>query len=246
MSHVVLLGDSIFDNGVYVPGGPAVIEQLRSQLPRGWRATLLAIDGAVVEEVASQLARLPDDASHLVISAGGNDALQSSHIVEDSTRSAADGFAHAAEVLSGTAMGRRSRTDFRRAVQVSTIWALAFALLSSLIFWALGEQIIALFSDIADVRLTALDYLPWMIVLPLIAVWSFQLDGIFVGTTRSAEMRNAMIVSLLVYLATCWLLIPTLSNDGLWLSLLIFMAARTVTLGLYLPRLERAIAGSAA
>ncbi|MDX1576800.1 MAG: MATE family efflux transporter, partial [Kiloniellales bacterium] len=158
---------------------------------------------------------------------------------------AMDGFAHAVEVLSGTALGRRSRADFRRAVQVSTLWALGFAILSSLIFWLVGEPIIALFSDISGVRLTAAEYLPWMVVSPLISVWSFQLDGIFVGTTRSAEMRNAMIASLAIYLAACWLLVPAFGNHGLWLSLMIFMAARMITLGLYFPRLERAIAGAA-
>ena len=98
-------------------------------------------------------------------------------------------------------VGRRSRADFRRAVQVSTLWALGFAILSALIFWLMGEQIIALVLEYCGgSRLTAIAYLPWMIVSPLISVWSFQLDGIFVGTTRSAEMRNAMIASLAVYL----------------------------------------------
>ncbi len=157
---------------------------------------------------------------------------------------AMDGFAHAVEVLAGNALGRRSRADFRRAVQVSTLWALGFAILSALIFWLTGAQIIALFSNISEVRLTATTYLPWMIVSPLISVWSFQLDGIFVGTTRSAEMRNAMIASLAVYLAACWLLIPALGNHGLWLSFMVFMVARMITLGFYLPRLGRAIAGS--
>jgi MATE family multidrug resistance protein len=155
-----------------------------------------------------------------------------------------DGFAHAVEVLAGNAMGRRSRADFRRAVQVSTLWALGFAILLALIFWLMGEQIIALFSNIAAVRLTTIEYLPWMIVSPLISVWSFQLDGIFVGTTRSAEMRNAMIASLAVYLIACWLLIPALGNHGLWLSLMVFMVARMITLGLYFPRLERTVAGT--
>jgi hypothetical protein len=75
VGHVVLLGDSIFDNARYVPGGPSVIEHLRRSLPEGWRGTLLAIDGSVVEDVHDQLRRLPPDATHLVISAGGNDAL---------------------------------------------------------------------------------------------------------------------------------------------------------------------------
>lgn len=75
MAHVVLLGDSIFDNARYVPGGPSVIEHLRRCLPSQWRATLLAVDGSVTEEVAGQLTRVPADATHLVVSSGGNDAL---------------------------------------------------------------------------------------------------------------------------------------------------------------------------
>jgi len=156
---------------------------------------------------------------------------------------AMDGFAHAVEVLAGNALGRRSRADFRSAVRVSTLWALGFAVLAALTFWAAGAQIIALFSDIAEVRRTAMTYLPWMIVSPLISVWSFQLDGIFIGTTRSAEMRNAMIASLAVYLAACWLIIPVLGNHGLWLSLMVFMLARMLTLAFYFPRLERAVTG---
>jgi hypothetical protein len=75
MGHVVLLGDSIFDNAQYVPGRPAVIEQLREALPQGWLATLLAVDGDVTGDVANQLSDLPADATHLIVSAGGNDAL---------------------------------------------------------------------------------------------------------------------------------------------------------------------------
>jgi hypothetical protein len=75
MNHLVLLGDSIFDNAVYVPGQPAVIDQVRQRLPTGWRATLLAVDGDVAVSVPRQLRQLPPDASHLVLSVGGNDAL---------------------------------------------------------------------------------------------------------------------------------------------------------------------------
>jgi hypothetical protein len=75
------LGDSIFDNGRYVPGGPSVIEHLRRAVPDGWRASLLAVDGSVAADVAGQLERLPDDASHLVVSAGGNNALEHSNLI---------------------------------------------------------------------------------------------------------------------------------------------------------------------
>lgn len=81
MRHAVLLGDSIFDNARYVPGGPSVIEHLRRGLPGDWHATLLAVDGAPAVDVGRQLARLPNDATHLVISAGGNNALDYSRMI---------------------------------------------------------------------------------------------------------------------------------------------------------------------
>lgn len=86
MGHIILLGDSIFDNGVYVPGQPDVVKQLRAALPSGWTATLLAVDGAVTRSVASQLTRVPSDATHLVVSVGGNDALGESHILSSPAR----------------------------------------------------------------------------------------------------------------------------------------------------------------
>lgn len=81
MNHAVLLGDSIFDNGAYVAGGSPVIELLRSRLSRDWRVTLLARDGAVVYDLVRQLEHLPDDATHLVFSIGGNDALECTPLV---------------------------------------------------------------------------------------------------------------------------------------------------------------------
>ncbi len=84
MGHVVLLGDSIFDNERYVPNRPPVIEQVRQALPAGWRATLLAVDGHITEDVANQLKKLPAAASHLIVSAGGNDALTESTILSES------------------------------------------------------------------------------------------------------------------------------------------------------------------
>ncbi len=98
MGHVVLLGDSIFDNGAYVRGGPDVVRQLRGKLPANWDATLLAVDGAVTREVREQLARLPRDATHLVVSAGGNDALGRAGILEERARSAAEVFGRLADI----------------------------------------------------------------------------------------------------------------------------------------------------
>lgn len=88
--HVVLLGDSVFDNAVYVPGEPAVPEQVRAALPAGWRVTTLAVDGDVTRDVAHQLGSLPSDATHLAVSVGGNDALQNSSLLWESAGSTAE------------------------------------------------------------------------------------------------------------------------------------------------------------
>lgn len=85
MGHVVLLGDSIFDNARYVPDRPSVIEQVRQSLPKNWRASLLAVDGHITEDVAIQLKELPADATHLVVSAGGNDALGETSILGEAS-----------------------------------------------------------------------------------------------------------------------------------------------------------------
>jgi hypothetical protein len=90
MPHLVLLGDSIFDNAAYVRGGPDVAEHLAGLLPPAWRATLAAVDGAVITDVPRQLARLPSDATHLVVSAGGNDALGHAGILDRRARSSAE------------------------------------------------------------------------------------------------------------------------------------------------------------
>jgi hypothetical protein len=90
MPHVVLLGDSIFDNGVYVAGGPDVVTHLERALPDGWQATLAAIDGATTEDMAIQYRRIPSDATHLVLSIGGNDALMNVDILERGASSAGE------------------------------------------------------------------------------------------------------------------------------------------------------------
>ena len=77
MNHVVLLGDSILDNAAYVGGAPDVVQQVRQRLPHGWRATLGAVDGSTTRDVPGQLRLLPADATHLIVSVGGNDALGS-------------------------------------------------------------------------------------------------------------------------------------------------------------------------
>ncbi len=109
--HLVLLGDSILDNAAYVPGRrPAVIDQIRSRLPEDWTATLLARDGSVIRDVYRQLDALPRDATHLVLSAGGNDALFEVRVLEEAVETVGEGLLVLANVR------ERFDADYRRLV----------------------------------------------------------------------------------------------------------------------------------
>jgi hypothetical protein len=115
--HVVLLGDSVFDNAAYVPGGPAVIEHLRRMLPPRWEATLLAVDGATIASVDAQLQRIPQGATHLVLSVGGNDALgYAGFLLTEPTDSFASALAGIARIRDEFAREYRAMLDEVRAV----------------------------------------------------------------------------------------------------------------------------------
>jgi len=90
MKHIILLGDSIFDNNAYVNGGLDVIAQVRRQIPAEWKASLRAVDGSVIENVREQALDLPDDATHLVISVGGNDAILKADILRQKAASSVE------------------------------------------------------------------------------------------------------------------------------------------------------------
>ncbi|MCP4982332.1 MAG: MATE family efflux transporter [Gammaproteobacteria bacterium] len=152
-----------------------------------------------------------------------------------------DGFAHAVEALAGSAYGAGRLHVFRRAVMLTSIWGAIIALITGLGYFVFGEAIINLFTSIDEVADTALVYLPWMVVAPILSVWSFQLDGVFIGTGHTREMRNAMIFSLVVYLGLLQLTIPTFANHGLFLGLAIFMLIRAGTLLFYFGGIESAI-----
>lgn len=154
---------------------------------------------------------------------------------------ALDGFAHAAEALTGSAYGAGRRHIFKRAVKLTSLWAAIIAVIISLGYWVLGDLILALFTSIDSVLETASIYLPWMIIAPVLSIWSFQLDGIFIGTGYTREMRNAMVVSLLIYLGSLYWLVLWFDNHGLFLSLSLFMVVRAASLGFYYPRILNAM-----
>jgi len=151
-----------------------------------------------------------------------------------------DGFANACEAIVGEATGRRRRADLEQAVLVAATWAGLMAAVMSLVFVLAGDLLITAMTDIEEVREAARRYLPWTALLPLVAVWSFLLDGIFVGATRGRDMRNSMLVMLLVFVPVTLLAWRLWGNDGLWLGVWVMMAVRALTLALRWPDLARA------
>ena len=119
-----------------------------------------------------------------------------------------DGFAHAAEALTGSAYGAKNRKAFTRAVKLTSLWAFIISIVVCIIYLLFGEFILSLFTNIDSVLETAKTYLPWMIIAPLVSIWSFQLDGIFIGSSYTKEMRNAMFLSMLIYLALITMVNP--------------------------------------
>ena len=151
---------------------------------------------------------------------------------------AMDGFAFGAEVLVGQAMGARQRAALRRAAWMTSLWGLVTVALLALAFALFGGMIIDLMAKSEAVRAAARDYLPFMVAAPLLGWAAWMLDGIFIGATRTRDMRNMMLASFAVYGLAVWLLMPVFGNYGLWLALLISFVARGITLGLRYPALE--------
>jgi MATE family multidrug resistance protein len=154
-----------------------------------------------------------------------------------------DGFAFAAEALVGRCVGARDRLGFERAVVISTLWAVVFALCLMLVLWLAGPAVIAFSAKSTEVQAAALAYLAWVVASPLAGVWCFQLDGIFTGATRTRDMRNMMIVSISIFLLAYWVLGNAFGNHGLWAAYTVLFLVRAITLGARYPGLVRGAFG---
>jgi MATE family multidrug resistance protein len=154
------------------------------------------------------------------------------------TAFALDGFAFAAETLTGQALGARKPLALRRAAILTSEWGVGGAVLLALFFWVFGAPLIDIMATAPEVREAARLYLPWLAVAPLIGIASWMLDGIFIGTTLTREMRNAMLASVALYVGAVLLLLPAFGNHGLWASLLVLNAARGLTMVAHYPRAE--------
>lgn len=152
-----------------------------------------------------------------------------------------DGFAHAAEALVGAAIGARDRHAVAQAIKVTALWSALGALGFSLVYWGAGTWIVERLTDQASVRAAAETYLPWAALMPVISVWGFLLDGVFIGATRTRALMMSMVVSFAVFVAASWALLAWHGNHGLWAAMSIFMAARGITLARYLPEMLRSV-----
>ena len=139
-----------------------------------------------------------------------------------------DGIAHAAEAMVGKAVGQKRRDALEEAVRLTLRWSLLFSVGFTAIYLVSGPLIIGILTDLPEVREAATRYLPWMIASPLISVWCFLYDGVYVGATRAKAMRDIMVVSTLAVFLPAWYFLQPLGNDGLWLAFLLFMASRGI------------------
>jgi MATE family multidrug resistance protein len=156
--------------------------------------------------------------------------------LQNLTAFALDGFAHAAEALVGKAVGERRRDVLEKSVLLALKWSLIFAGGFCLLYVAVGPMLIRTLTDLPEVRRTALVYLPWLIVSPLISVWSFLYDGVYVGATRAREMRDLMLISTFVVLLPGWFFLQGFGNHGLWLAFTLFMASRGIGMHIWYRR----------
>ena len=139
-----------------------------------------------------------------------------------------DGIAHAAEAMVGKAVGQEDNNALRHTVSLTLRWSVIFAAGFTLAYIVAGPLIIRALTDLPEVRETAIVYLPWLIASPLIAVWCFLYDGVYVGMTRAREMRNIMLISTFLVFVPLWYLTQPLGNHGLWFAFMAFLAARGI------------------
>ena len=148
-----------------------------------------------------------------------------------------DAFAHAAEAILGEAVGKRDRPAFQRARRVVFLWAVIVGVLNVLVYAVAGHGIIALLTGIEEVRAAAGGFLWWVVVLPLVSVWAYTYDGVYLSATRTTAMRNTVIVSFIAYITSLYTLVPLYGNVGLWIALATFLGMRGLLLHLAYPAL---------
>lgn len=154
------------------------------------------------------------------------------------TAFAMDGFAFAVETLVGQALGAKNRAMLRKGALMCSGWSMAIGLFLAAVFALLGQMIIDIMATAPDVRAAAGTYLIYMILAPLLGAAAWMLDGIFIGATRTADMRNSMAITAAIYFAVAYPLMGWIGNHGLWVALLLSFVLRGILLGWRYPALE--------
>jgi MATE family multidrug resistance protein len=211
----------------------------RTWLLRGFRRLLLVNGFIFIRTIflMTALALIMREAAGL-----GTVAMAASHVVTQYMLLMAlglDGFAHASEALAGAAWGRRDRLEFRRWVVLTGVWSLVAALAYAAVFGGWGNGITALLTDIEPVRALTGTLLPLVAALPVVAVWCYLFDGVYIGATAAAAMMVTMGAAFVVYLLVLGPMTAAWGLHGLWGAVLVFMGARGVGQAAWYPVLER-------
>ncbi len=171
----------------------------------------------------------------------GEEEMAASHVVNQYMLLMAlglDGFAHAAEALAGKAWGEGLRSEFRRWVALTTFWGVLASIAYALFFWLAGNAVTGLLTDIGGVRETVSDLMPFVIALPVVSIWCYQFDGIYIAATAAGAMMITMGISFAVYLLALGPMTQAWGLQGLWGAVLIFMGMRGLCQAAWYPRLE--------
>jgi len=152
-----------------------------------------------------------------------------------------DGFAHTAEASVGAAFGAKNRAAFNRAVRLTSEFSAIFAGLCFVAVMIGGPYVINLLTLDVAVRESAKTYLIYCALAPIAGFAAWQMDGIFIGTTQTAAMRNAGIAAVIIYIAAHYLLTPHLGASGIWIAFLIYYIMRALTLSVFYPQITKQI-----
>ena len=153
-----------------------------------------------------------------------------------------DGFAHTAEAVTGAAYGAKDRSRFDRAVRLTSEFSIGFAILIGSVIYMVGPYLIRLLTTDEAVIDSALTYLPYCALVPILGFAAYQLDGVFIGTTRTAAMRNAGIAAVILYIVAHYLIYPILGAAGIWVAFLFYYVVRALTLAVAYPAIRRHMA----
>lgn len=148
-----------------------------------------------------------------------------------------DGYAYVVEMLTGKTIGAKDRNAFIRNLKDSSQLAAVTALLLALLVFAFGHEAVAFLTIDESVRAVAAQHLPYAALYIMISFVAFQLDGVFIGATWSKEMRNASIISVLLFIGLGLTLVAWKGNQGLWLAFISYVLVRGISLLAYMPRL---------